>query len=109
MKPLRALLLLAAVLAIPACDRDEDRDVDLTVVNSGTATVHCEVEYYDTQDDDWKTATFDVAAGGSFKLEIFERWADVLIIRIPDGAVMFNEVLEWHDFSDDDARITVYP
>jgi hypothetical protein len=109
----RLAAVAAAAFLIPAChdrhDHGEEPDIDLTIANLGPATVHAEIEFFNSNTGHMETAAFDVLSGGTFNLEIFERWADILIVRLPDGHVVYNETLEWHDFHDDDATVTVFP
>ncbi len=109
----RSVLLAVAALLVPAChwhhDDDDDRDIQLTIVNAGTSTVRVDVEYWDPWDYEYRTTIFDVPAGQSWTIQIFERWADVLIFRIRDGLVLYHHELDWWDFEGDDATIVVYP
>ena len=56
-----------------------------------------------------RTNMSSVPAGTSFTLEIWERWADVRIRRLPDHLVIFDDELDWDDFDGDDATVTVFP
>jgi hypothetical protein len=106
----RVLAVLAAAILIPACgDDDDEGDVALTIINAGSVPVHAEVGYFDRNEQTFVTDEFDIAGGSSVVVRFWELQADVFVTRTSDGAVLFDEQLEFQDFTNDQATVTVTP
>lgn len=108
----RCLVAGAAVCLLPACDYfDLDPDYELTIVNAGTSPVAVDIKFTAeaSWDGDFREQHFILEAGERREIDLADTWVEVLVIRLPDGAVLFREELGWRDFNDDKASVTVVP